>query len=83
MRGCNGRKGDSLIQVYLLRRDTGQRVGEVQFKTLLVNGGSDFSCQPAEILSLEQVQAIAAKLRHLPQINSGTVGEYQWREVGT
>lgn len=70
-----------MIRVYLLRRDTGQTVGEVAFKTLLVEGESDFVCQPAGVLGLSEVQTIAAKLRHLPQINSGTVGDYQWREA--
>lgn len=52
--------------------------GVVIFNTISVQQERDYSCQPPGLLSLEQVKEIASKLSHLPQINSGTVGEYAW-----
>ncbi len=54
-------------------------IGVIVFHSLLIQDTRDFVCVPPEVVSTEQVEAIASELRHLPQVNAGTVGEFCWR----
>lgn len=71
----------SMIQVALFPSGREEEAGRVAFHTLLVNKESDYECSPQGILTLEEVKQICIKLRHLPQIHSGTVGRFLWREL--
>ncbi len=66
-----------MIRVTLHRKD-GTEAGWINFSTLLVRDEACFRCSPPHILKLDQVKALGRKLCRLPQINSGTIGEFRW-----
>ncbi len=67
-----------MIRVALYGQD-GQEVGWTEFLTLLVHSEADYRCSAPRLLKLNQVKAISRELRKLPQVNSGTIGEFRWR----
>lgn len=72
-----------MIRVTILsgERTNEKEVGSVEFPTLQVFSDKDYKCSPVGLLTYDEVTKICDALRHLPQIHSGTVGRYCWREV--
>lgn len=78
---CVTEKEDGMAhKVALYSRGGISPVGHVEFFTLLIQKGSDYLCDPPGILTPEQVGEISQTMRQLPQIQRGTVGEYEWKE---
>ena len=53
-------------------------VGVVTFLSLIRKDGNSLVF-PSKIITAEEVEQIRKTLCQLPQINSGTVGEYHWK----
>lgn len=70
-----------MIQVALFPAGREEEAGRVEFFTLLVSKECDYRCSPENVLTFDEVKQICEKLRQLPQINSGKVGRYIWREL--
>ncbi len=70
-----------MIRVELFSR-TGKRVGAIELTTFLIKCDGDYEADPRDILTFDEVKAICKELSRLPQVNSGKVGKYTWREGG-
>jgi hypothetical protein len=60
-----------------------KRAGTVTFRSLLVTDPSHYVCEPADVLSFDQVVQLSQQMRHLPAVPGGAIGRYQWREECT
>jgi hypothetical protein len=68
-----------LIRVALFSKDSSRRLGQIEFKTLLVKTADDYAIEPAGLAAPEQIEEICSKLRRLPQVNWGIVDNLEWR----
>lgn len=57
--------------------------GTVTFHSLLLNQEGAVTCEPPGVLTAAEIEQVGAELRHLPQINRGQVGQFQWVEERT
>ncbi len=72
-----------MIRILLFANPAGVELkGWVEFSRLLfVEQAGNCTCSPFGVLTLEELKDLADQLRRLPQVNSGTVGKYHWREA--
>lgn len=74
-----------MFKVNLYRRQGTSMLllGSVEFDKILVISRDVYRCDPAGILTHEQVIELSHSLCHLPAIRTGTIGEYRWFESGS
>jgi hypothetical protein len=56
------------------------RQGEIELDTMFVMEPADYICRPEGVITLDEAKQIAKVLRREPDVQSGTVGKYEWRE---
>jgi hypothetical protein len=56
------------------------RYGEVELDTVFVMVPADYTCEPRDIITHDEVIQIAKVLRREPKNHAGVVGNYNWRE---
>jgi hypothetical protein len=54
--------------------------GEIELESLFVMGPADYTCRPQDVVSCDQVQQIAKVLRRAPEMPTGVIGPYDWRQ---
>ena len=54
------------------------RHGQVELDTVFVMVPDDYTCEPKDIVTHNEVTQIAKVLRREPDIQAGVVGEFAW-----
>jgi hypothetical protein len=60
--------------------DGSTRQGEVELDTLFVMEPADYTCEPSDVLTDEEVRQIAKVLRCSPDVHAGMIRGYAWRQ---
>jgi hypothetical protein len=50
----------------------------IELETVFVMVPADYTCQPMDVVTCEEVRQIATVLRRTPKIESGVVGKFDW-----
>jgi hypothetical protein len=56
-------------------------VGSVEFYNLVLGEHLQYKCEPAGILTEDQIQELCRYLRRLPPVSHVTIGPYRWKEA--
>jgi hypothetical protein len=55
------------------------RQGKITFHRLLVKEISDYTCEPANILVLDEAKDLFRQIRQAPSSIAGVIGKYTWQ----
>ena len=56
------------------------RRGGIELDSVFVMAPADYTCEPKDIVTYDEVRQIAKVLRREPKNHAGVIGNYNWRE---